>query len=188
MSNNINFNIFSPKPNEKICLVVYGNLASGKSSFSKEIKKLLPNYSYVCLDEIRIKNMDKFPNKSVYERESISKEECKNEILNSQLVIYESTGTSQLFNQLKNRIRAHFKTYFIFISCPDYECRKRFENRKYNGYFSVKPPVKKSMSIYECCSANQYVYWDMKKDLELNTFTHSLEEIVCQFKSHFNYS
>jgi len=188
MSNKTSLNIFKPAPNDKICIVVFGNLASGKSSFCKELLTILPKYKYVCLDEIRVNLFDKFPNKNIFDREALAKEECKNSILNSQFVIYESTGTSQFFNQLKPRIKAHFKSIFIFINCPDYECRFRFERRKQNGYFSIQPAVKKSISISECCTSNQYVYRDMKKDLELDSFKYSLNEIINQFKGFYNYS
>jgi predicted kinase len=67
--------------------MVYGNMASGKSSFIEQILPLLPDYTYVNLDDIRIELSKKFTGTTLERR---CEEECQNRILSAHLVVYET--------------------------------------------------------------------------------------------------
>lgn len=87
-------NVLSPQINDKICLVVYGNIASGKSTFSKNILEILRDYNYVCQDKIRLEWYNKYPEINGITRERKCEEDCLKQILKSRLLVYETTGAT----------------------------------------------------------------------------------------------
>lgn len=180
--------VFKPKATDKICLVVYGNIASGKSTFSKNILPRLQGYSYVCLDKIRVDWYSKYPEMNSIARERKCEEDCLNQILKSRLLVYETTAATLFFNRVRPRLRAHFKTFYIYINCPPEECANRFEHRKRSGHRQVAPPYKKVMSIRECISHFRAKHYDVKIDLELDSVKMSPEKMVEEFERFFNRS
>lgn len=181
-------NVFSPKPTDKICIVVYGNIASGKSTFSKNILSILNDFNFVCLDRIRVDWYDKYPEMNGIARERKCEEDCLNKILKSRLLVYETTAATLFFNRVKPRLRGLFKTFYIYINCPVYECHVRFDNRKKIGHRQIAPPYKNKMSIREMLHHFDAKHYDVKVDLELNSMELSPEQMVESFRVFFNRS
>lgn len=170
----------------KSCYVIYGNIASGKTTFSKSINELLPNFNFVCIDEIRVNLFKKYPEMNSISRERKAEEECLNKILNSEFLIFETSAASLFYKRLAPRIKAHFKTYFIYINCPNDECLQRFHYRKKTGYLQIATPYKNKMSVFECISNFSGAHYSMKKDLELNSAELSTNEMVDKFREFIN--
>lgn len=179
-------NVFSPKPTDKICIVVYGNIASGKSTFSKNILSILKGFNYVSLDRIRVDWYDKHPEMNGIARERKCEVDCLNQILKSRLLIYETTAATLFFNRVKPRLRGHFKTFYIYINCPVNECHSRFDNRKRTGHRQIAPPYKNKMPIREMLYHIDAKHYDVKVDLELNSVELSPEQMVEAFSDFFN--
>ena len=174
-------NILCPKPTDKICIVVYGNIASGKSTFCKSLLSILTNYNYVCIDEIRIEHYKKYPGMNSVERERNCEKDCEDQIFRSSLLVYETTAASLFFKRIKPRLRGHFKTFYVYINCPVTECSNRFFNRKQKGYRHVVSPYKKKMSVIDLLYYCQEKRLDVKVDLELNSVKLSPEEMIEAF-------
>lgn len=174
-------NILAPNPTDKICIIVYGNIASGKSTFSKNLLEKIPGYNYVCLDQIRLAFYKTFPEMNAIARERKCEEECLKQILESRLLIYETTAATLFFNRIKMRLKAHFKAIYVYINCPTYECANRFDFRKRNGYKAIAPPFKSKMTIRECISDIHAKHYNVKTDLELNSLQLSPVEMIEKF-------
>lgn len=180
-------NIFAPNPKDKICIVVYGNIASGKSTFSKNILSILQGFNYVCLDKIRLKWYENYPEMSFIERERRAEEECLNQILNSNLLVYETTAATLFFKRVKPTLDVNFKTFYIYISCPVYECHNRFDNRKREGHFQVAPQYKKKMTIREMLIHFESAHYQVKSNLKLDSFRLPPAKMLTEFKAFFNW-
>lgn len=178
------FDIFSSTINKKICIVVYGNIAAGKSTFSKGILQILSGFNYVCLDRIRLDWYNKYPGMNGIARERKCEQDCLNQILQSRLLVYETTAATLFFNRVRPRLRGHFKTFYIYIKCPVYECAQRFEYRKLSSNQQIVLPYRK-MSIREMCSHFEAKHQDVTFDLELDSTKLSPGEMVEQFRTFF---
>lgn len=179
--NSIRNNALAPLPTDKICIIVYGNIASGKSTFSKNLLQKIPGYKYVCLDQIRLDYYKAFPEINSIARERKCEEECLKQILESRLLIYETTAATLFFNRIKMRLKGHFKVIYVYINCPTYECAHRFDCRKRNGYKSIAPPFNNRMSISECISHFHEKHYHVKVDLELDTLKYTPSETIEKF-------
>lgn len=180
-------NIFSAKQSDRICLVVYGNIASGKTTLSKNIQALLPGFNYVCLDDIRLQWVTKFPAMNGITRERQCEDECLKQILQSRLLIYETTGATLFFNRIKSRLKGHFKTFYIKVDCPVITCLYRFENRKAKGYKCVAPAFKLKMNMHQTLCDIDDKHYAAKVDLQLDSERLSQDEMLLQVKEFFNF-
>lgn len=173
-------NLSNVSPNDKICIVVFGNIASGKSTLSKKIIELLPQFSFACIDNNRRNLFGKIENS--IERERKAEEELIKQIFSRQYVVYETTGTSRLFKSIQFRIRSHFKTIFIFVNCSVSECVYRFNYRK-NDRMAM-PGFKSKLSIREVMYSIEDKM-NRKVHLELNSEKLNQDEMFDQFKAAF---
>lgn len=139
-TNKPDLNILNPGNQDKICIVVYGNIAAGKTTFSQALLKLLPGYNYVCLDDYRLKLFRDQPTLNGIGRERKAEADCLEAILSSRLLVYETTGASLFYKRMKPRLRGHFKTLYVYIECSASDCEWRFVERKRKGYKTIAPP------------------------------------------------
>lgn len=117
---------------QRVCLVIYGNMASGKSTFCKEIIKYLPDYKYVNLDEKRIEAMN-VAGLTADQREENAKQMCSYDLLNISKTLYETTGATKYFNEIINTISQRSVILYVHIKCSKDVCVKRFYKRREAG-------------------------------------------------------
>ncbi len=179
------FKYFSPNTNERICIIVYGNIASGKSTFSKNLISILKDYTYVCLDRIRVDMKNTYTDMNPLIREIQCEQECIDMIFKNKLVLYETTAATTFFKNLILRIKSEFKTYFIFISCSIATCQKRYEIRKRIGHVQILPPYKKTLPINELLYRFEVKMYNVSKDLTLNSEALTPEQMIYSLINFF---
>ena len=186
-TNQTKIDIFSPVASDKICLVVYGNISSGKSEFVKKIRTLLPGYKNISLDEIRIDWFFKHPDMNGIARERKCEEECLKSLHASRLIIYETTAATLFYDRTISRINSNFKTVHIYINCPSHICQRRYEMREKNGHFAIPLPYKKTMTLIESMNKMASAHSSITPDLQLDSSANTTEELVEVFKQRFNW-
>lgn len=173
-------NLSNVSQKDKICIVVFGNIASGKSTLSKQIIELLPQFKIISIDNSRRNLFGKIIND--IERESKAEEDMIKQLFSTQFVIYETTGASRLFKSIHCRIRSHFKTIFVYVKCSVPECRFRFNYRKNDRM--VMPGFKSKLSIGEVMHSIEYKM-NQRFNIELDSEKLSPEEMFEKFKGRF---
>lgn len=174
-------NLATISSSDKICIVVYGNIASGKSALSRQIIKLLPQFELVCIDNNRRNLFSKIENG--IERDRIAEEEMIEQLFSNNYVVYETTGASRLFNTVHPRIIANFSTIvYVQIKCSITECRYRFNNRIND--LRVLPSFISKKSITDIMYSIEYGMIT-KFNLQLDSEKLSTKEMLAQFKARF---
>lgn len=154
----IDFNIANPIQNERICLAVYGNIASGKSTLCRLINRFLPDYKAINIDEYRIELSNAHPNKSFEWIDEMSKGILTNQIKINNLTIYESTGVTPFFYKTIASIEQSTRIVYIYIKCDPNECFRRHEQREALGHISIIPPNRLSTKEVIDLIDNKYRY------------------------------
>ena len=161
---------------DRVCIVVYGNLASGKSSFAKGLVKLLPGFKHVCMDQIRIDTYFQDPSITSLELDRKCEKICNDTLLNTRLVIYESTGVSKFFKGIIPTIESKYKMFYIYLECPAEICIRRFADRKREGYFNIPPAFSDGTNINQFINKVGSELRSVRKDLVLSSSKLSLED------------
>ena len=170
----------------KYGIVVFGNMGSGKSTFCRNIKKLLPTYQYILIDTIRKNFANKYINVDEFKMETLCMEELKRQIFSATNLIYETTAATKLFESIKPRLRGYFKTFYIYIKCPVHECQNRCDIRKQKGHKIAMPPIFKNRTELQVLHHFENKHYNVGFDLELNSAILSEEEMITKFIDFFN--
>lgn len=173
----------SVRTDDKRCYVIYGNWASGKTTFVKNILSILPDYKYVCIDDIRFDFYNKYRQMNSMERERKCEEECLIQITNARFLIFETTAATLFFNRIKSRIKVYFNTSFIHIKCGVPDCHQRFVMRNSAANRQIAPPFKNKMSIREIMAHVEDQHYNITPDLVLDSVNSTPEEMLASFKS-----
>ena len=114
------------KPETKFAFIIYGNIASGKSSVAKLLAQSLPQFKHLCADDIRIKAS--LSGKILSENELYSL--MVEQISQHTQVIFESTGAGNFFKHYLRQFKATgFKIVRVYLKCSPLVCYKRYQNR-----------------------------------------------------------
>jgi hypothetical protein len=176
------------KKTDKICLIVYGNIASGKSSFAKELLKLLPGFVYACIDQVRIDvYLENHLLRSI-EREVKVGKIFKKLILDNNLIVYETVAVSQLFKNVILDLKRDHQLIYIHIDCPVAVCLRRFHQRNRDGYFSITPPFVDKMSIEDFLYKVAKELRGMKEDIVLKSDKLSIEDMIKVFSTNLKFN
>ncbi|AWW31842.1 hypothetical protein DN752_17835 [Echinicola strongylocentroti] len=173
----------------KEIIIVYGNMGSGKSTFSRSLKKHLPSYQYVCLDDYRKDNFGEVleDGHNTHEFEHKVARKTKAAIKDHQQVIYETTGGTRFFKEIyADFIRNQYKLYIVHIHCPPAICLERHMKREQDGHFHVVPVYKKRLDPKEYIERLEDRSAWIKADLVLNSEKYKPHELIKQFFQKFN--
>lgn len=155
----------------KLCIVVFGNIASGKTTFAQSL-----GLRHICLD----KHREKLRGQALapMAAEHLAEKNCLAELLPPrQIFVYETTGGSRFFQKAKAALEAqgcHF--FFVKIECSTIGCVRRFNARK-----SAVPLPFRSKSLLETM---QQLAWNARHivpDVVLDSEKMNLEEMKSQF-------
>jgi len=166
------------KKSDRVCVVVYGNIASGKSSFAKELVKLLPGFKYVCMDQVRIDCYLNGPQLRSIEFERKCEKLCENMLKLNNHIVYETTGVSQFAKSMLVELSRNFLIFYIFLDCPADLCLRRYQSRKQGGYFSIAPAFSDRLSIGAFINKVADQQRGMKKDVVLRSDRLSVFEML----------
>lgn len=114
-----------PRKKDKTAIVIFGNLASGKSSVGKELSKLLPGYKSISADNFRKDFIDSYG----HLEEQKTKTLVEAEILTSGNIIWETTLTGNFSNRVLRKLSFTHKVIKCKIDAPPMLCFNRFVKR-----------------------------------------------------------
>ena len=164
----------------KTCIVVFGNIASGKSTFSRQLLEHFPDYRHICIDNFRLEAATR-TNLLPIQREKLAKKLCLEAINQADSIILETTAASQFWETMWFALRqVGFKIMSVKIDCPVNICVQRFNNRKFEGHKSVVPPFK-TKSIVQMMYDIEYKRKLVKADIVIHSATASPEDMVASF-------
>ena len=174
------------KPTDKVCIIVFGNIASGKSSFARALAEKINGFKYVCFDQLRIDIYLENHLKSGIEREEMAKKRCRNLLLNNNLVIFETIAVSDYYNKILPELKHRFKLIFVKIECQAFICKRRYYNRNMDGYFSIAPPFNSKLSVDEFIDKTEREQEKLQYDIVFNSEILNTTEMINQFDVFFN--
>lgn len=120
-------------------IFIVGNIASGKTTTCLELKKLMPNYEYISIDDFR---------RSFNTGKNIAGEEMAQRLFiakmkNQGYLIIETTGTGR--HWLKYLEAVSGNTLVVRLDCHADICNVRSQNRTANNY--KLPPIPKEWNM-----------------------------------------
>ncbi|WP_460444383.1 AAA family ATPase, partial [Amycolatopsis magusensis] len=142
----------------KQAIIIYGNIASGKTTLSKLLKASLgEEYKTVNLDECRVKVFGQDLGIGPIQQDLKAQELCLLEMEGKNL-IYETTAVTRFFDKARKHLRAQgYKLFFVWLECKPSECYDRYSERKASGHFQAPFAYGKDKTdIRECISYFNY--------------------------------
>jgi predicted ABC-type ATPase len=110
----------------KFAFIIYGNIASGKTSVAKLLAQSLPQLKHLCADDIRVQSS--LDGKILSENEVYSL--MVEHISQHTQVIFESTGAGNFFKHYLRQFTATgFKVIKVYLKCSPLVCYNRYQNR-----------------------------------------------------------
>jgi len=173
-------NIFKAAVVERTCIIIYGNMASGKSTLIEKISKILPQFQVVCIDNNRKALFGK--EAGGLARELKAEEETVKQLLHGEYVIYETTGASRLFRSVLPQIEKRYRTFFVHIKASQLECLYRHRHRKDD--IMVKPFSKKRIDTSTLIASIEQEMIN-RFDLQLDSEKMSELQMLEAFKKYF---
>jgi hypothetical protein len=143
--------------NTPTCIIVFGNICSGKTSVCNTLLKTLTGFTYISPDAIRLQhNLDG----STISESKLS-EIIISQISNNNNIILECTGSGTFYKHYLRIIATkQMLTYKVFLSCNSMICYQRYQNRAnanaslialdnhYNIKFSIQNIEAKISGLY----------------------------------------
>lgn len=171
---------------DKICIIVFGNIASGKSGFARELARELDGFEYICFDQVRIDIYLENHLKRSIEREEMAKKRCRNLLLSNKLVVFETLAVSDYYNNILPELKQNFnKIIFVKIECSSFTCKRRYFKRNMDGYFCIAPPFNQKLSIDEYIEKTEREQKQLFYDILLSSESMSTTEMIGGFKDLF---
>lgn len=164
-----------------VCIVVFGNIASGKSTFCKELINELPEYKYVNLDQMRVETraVDGMTDEW-YEAEA--KRRCTERLMNNRQTVYETIGSSAFFNDVIEELSNRAIIVYVYIKCDKDECIKRMYKRRASGYQEVILPFINRLTSEELIELFDDHHKKMLSHITIESDKYSTKEMIEQFK------
>ena len=145
----------------KFCIIVYGNICSGKTSFCKFLEQYLSQYGFKHF------NLDYY--RTIYGgklhvREENAKRKFLHDIKNANYCIYESVGMGRVHDNILSHIAykeiPHIK---VLLNVPILTCMQRLKNRA-----NIVPMPNYGFSQQESIAKLSSLYLTLKTDLRVD--------------------
>lgn len=158
-------------------IIITGNIASGKSTVSEYFRNKYPDYTYLCIDQVRIdlyhEGMHGFALEREAERVMLALASAHEHL------IYESTGNTLFFRRMRKEAIFSRPVTHYHVKCDPEECEYRFKIRK-KTKFQVAPPYNK-MSVRDSLWRNHHAYRLLKYDYAIPN-----DGSLAQLNDHLN--
>lgn len=138
-------------------IIIFGNIASGKSSVSRHLAQLLPDHRHVCLDDHRVKLWNEQPELGAGQRDLLAQKSCLEDLQGQ--VIYETTAVTRFFKQAQAKLKDQ-DLRFIHLDCRPSTCISRYRERLMRGH--IQAPF-----AWGNYSIEQSIYYFHEKQLAL---------------------
>jgi len=165
-------------------ILVYGNIAAGKSTFCKLLLPKLQGFTYLCIDDVRQSIYEKNPKLNDWERDKLAEKKVYDTLKKGSKIIFETTAANQLYIRLRNEVFASKKVFYLHIECSVNECYKRHFARKVNR---IKPVQANSANIKNVMLAIDAKNQVLKKNLMLNSQQLTEAQMIDTFFLHYKY-
>lgn len=146
----------------KKAIVVFGNIASGKSTFCEYLLRLLKDdqYKWFSIDHYRAAVTGR-PNMHDFVRELEAKKMYMADLDRCEKAIIETTACSKLWDDTHFKLKSYrVDTIFVRIECPLGLCYERYIARSYErmrkGIPEYKPPYPKNVTPVQSI---EYIHW-----------------------------
>lgn len=152
-------------------IAIIGNLASGKSTLAKLIHQQLDHYTYLSIDEFRVRFQahTKRGEANAWQALAIAAHKSEN-------IIFESSGTANHFPEVIEKFKKKGgKVLVVQLECSVHECLIRRRQQLKSGY--IPPPFPYKTNIATSISVIHTRLASAKADLIFNSETHTPEQI-----------
>ncbi len=120
----------------KKAIIIYGNIASGKSTICRQLAQALPDHRHVCLDDHRVKLWEQHPEMGAGHRDLQAQKSCLEDLHGP--VIFETTGVTRFFRKAKEKLEKSGKnSIYIHLDCPSHICIRRYQARLASGHIQA---------------------------------------------------
>lgn len=159
----------------KVAFVIFGNIASGKTTLAASLVKSLPSFKVVCADDIRIASA--LDDSLLTEHQIYAK--ILEEINQHTQVILECSGAGTYFKHYLMQLMAMgFLIVKVKLDCSKGVCLQRYQNRADNTAAMV--PMSHRFDIRKSIENIESKIAGLPYDLQFNTEKVSYLEITNQ--------
>lgn len=176
--------MLSKNNEESICILVYGNIASGKSAFSEALIQNLHDFRYICLDVVRDELYRSLPNENGLKRENKVHEQCMDQLMKPGAVVFETTAGNKFFQKIHPLLKIKQRIVYVYISCPPHLCYLRYVKRLETGKKIAPLPYWDMKDIKVLLSEYHNQHRILPVDIELDSSRYETDELVNQFISY----
>lgn len=169
----------------KEVIIILGNMASGKSSAAKLLAEKLPEFTYVCQDDFRNAQTERYleVDNRIFEEEIA--QQTKHALERYPKIIYESTGATRFFREAYYSFLVQQRKIFVVrLNCSDAVCYRRFLKRRQEGKNHLVPIFNKSKSPWEIIGDFRKKSAWLKHDLLIDSEKNTSEQIVSSILAH----
>jgi shikimate kinase len=164
----------------KVAIIIYGNIASGKSTVALLLSKFLPQFKCICPDDIRLETS---LNGSIMSENDVYSAVVK-EISQHTELILESTGAGTFFKHYLRLLSAtDFKVIRVYLKCSGTVCFKRYQNRINTSATLV--PMAHPANIRTSIETIESKISGLNYDLQFNTDSVDTLEVVNKIMSFY---
>jgi predicted ABC-type ATPase len=120
----------------KQVIVIFGNIASGKSTVSQLLAKALPTHKLINLDAFRVEVFRAKQGNGPIHADQIAQDLCLNEMKRtSRPIIYETTAVTRFSDRAFAYLRSRgYQLVFVHLRCSPETCLSRYQARKLEGH------------------------------------------------------
>lgn len=116
----------------KRCIVVYGNVASGKTTLCQYLLQnpLLAEFKHLCLDDIKIEQFKQNQSFNLLAFNELCKNMFFEKLKTMPLVIYESLGIGTHYEHTIKYLKANgYELFFMHKTCAPEQCLQYYQQR-----------------------------------------------------------
>jgi predicted kinase len=116
-------------------VLIFGNIAAGKSYLAQKIKETMPAFEYLSIDDFRRKIGD-----GTMEKEKLAKQTFLDSILPDKLQLIEATGLGDTGESIAEILCNSTETKMVIVLKTELEiCLQRLKNRMWNVPYPAPP-------------------------------------------------
>lgn len=152
--------------NKPQAIVIIGNIASGKTTLAKKLVEQLPDFTYVCLDDIRVGIADTNPDINPVSRDRQAEAQAMKMMDQHRYVIFESTGANLFYHRAILRMRDKFQVFTVKLMADTETLYERYLGRP---QFQLQPAHAKATPMRDLIERQQNVIKGIYADYTLST-------------------
>lgn len=128
-------------------IIVYGNIASGKSTLSRGLLARWPAMVYACMDRLRAEENGAHTNEMA--RDRAAERRLLALAAHPGPLLYETSGATHLYRRMFVAIVKHRgpRPLYILTHCTKRTAMERAEHRRATGHIQYRPAAQRALSM-----------------------------------------